>query len=171
MPGCAQCSNQVDGHCRLQSRIEDAELLKPWELKRREYKQKKKMTANRDKSTLAAMQAFSKTLAGLTQSVPASAPGPPAGKQSPVRVIVGHACSLVSVPALSCKGPLQVCRCLLLQATTSGLWLHWERLTLLCWTCTATDSFRSREMVQNSSKWQSLLCCTVGVQRPGPDRH
>ncbi len=122
----AQCSNQVDGHCRLQSRIEDAELLKPWELKRREYKQKKKMTANRDKNTLAAMQAFSKTLAGLTQSVPASAPGSPAGKQSPVRVIVGHACSrsLVSVSALSCARPPQVCRCLLLPATTSGLRLH-----------------------------------------------
>lgn len=57
-----------------QSRVEDAELLKPWELKRREFKQKKRLTGNRDKDTLAAMRDFSKQLATLpSDAVPSAA--------------------------------------------------------------------------------------------------
>lgn len=62
----------------VQSRVEDAELLKPWELKRSEFKQKKKLTGNRDKSTLAAMQAFSKQLTSLP---PAAQSTPQAGQE------------------------------------------------------------------------------------------
>lgn len=84
-----------------QARIEDAELLKPWELKRREYKQKRKMTAKRDKSTLAAMQAFSQKLAAAAKSSPALVPAPAAEKES---------VPLVALP-LTHDGPLGVLCC------------------------------------------------------------
>ena len=43
-------------------RIEDGDLLKPWELKRRQYKQRAKLTGRREADTLARMRDFASAL-------------------------------------------------------------------------------------------------------------
>ena len=46
------------------SKVEDADLLKPWELKRRQYKQRARLTGARETDTLAKMRAFAAALGG-----------------------------------------------------------------------------------------------------------
>jgi hypothetical protein len=46
------------------NKVEDADLLKPWELKRRQYKQRARLTGQREADTLAKMRAFAAALGG-----------------------------------------------------------------------------------------------------------
>lgn len=46
------------------NKVEDAELLKPWELKRRQFKQRARLTGRREADTLAKMKEFAAALAG-----------------------------------------------------------------------------------------------------------
>ncbi len=57
--------------------MENADLLKPWQLAREQYKQRKRLVGDREKATLARLKHFSQTLR-TSSSVMAA----PAGKET-----------------------------------------------------------------------------------------
>lgn len=60
--------------CWVQVNVEDAELLNAWERKRQEYKQSKRLTAHRQKDTLAKLLTFTAKLKSKPDSQPAGQP-------------------------------------------------------------------------------------------------
>ncbi len=60
-------------------RVEDSDLLKPWELKRQQFKQRARLTGRREADTLAKMRQFA---AAIAAPVPASAADSPAARNN-----------------------------------------------------------------------------------------
>lgn len=67
---------------KLHQDVVDADLLKPWQVTREKYKQRKKRLGDREKDTLAKLQAFTSAL--RSKDIPAASAGPPSANSKTI---------------------------------------------------------------------------------------
>lgn len=117
------------------SKVEDADLLKPWELKRRQYKQRARLTGARESDTLAKMRAFAAALGGGGEPTAAASArdgdagaGPSAAAEQVPHGFLGSGGEADNTSVVVPESPLYSQEPYVLALPTDRLWIGWLRL-------------------------------------------